>query len=131
MAFISNPELRKRGQEVYAELYGGSHADEMTSEYNEKSSDFADMSLEWAIGGLFGRPGLDLKSREFVAFALCVADGRVQDAVLAHAEACIRAGATKREVYEVVLNTIWYVGAGGASLAFSTLKDFFADMEEA
>ena len=127
MTFISNPELRKRGLEVFEELYSGGHGDQMTDEYQGKSTDFADMSLEWCIGGLFGRPGLDLKSREFVALALCVADARVQDAVLAHAEACLRTGATKKEVYEAILMTIWYCGAGPASMALSTLKDFFGD----
>ncbi len=131
MAFTSNPELRKRGEEVFAELYGGTHADEMHEEYSAKSSDFHEMSLEWAIGGIFGRPGLDMKSRELIALALCVADGRVPDAVIAHAQSCLKIGLTKREIYEAILMTLWYNGAGGVSLAFTALQGFFDDMEDA
>lgn len=129
MAFVSNPELRKRGEETYKKLYSGTIADAMQGEYREKSPDFQNMAMEWCIGGLLGRPGLDLKSREFVALALCVADARVQYAVQAHAESCLKVGATKREIYEAILMCTWYTGAAPVSMAFSTLKEFFADLD--
>lgn len=131
MAFISNPALRKRGSEVHKELYGGGHGDEMHEAYAKKSSDFLAMSIEWCEGGLIGRPGLDMRAREIGILTLCVADGRVPDAVIAHAEACLRTGMTKREIYELILQTIWYVGAAPASLAFTALQGFFDDMEDA
>lgn len=131
MAFVSNPALRQRGNEVFAELYAGSNADAMHEEYVRKSSDFHSMSVEWCQGGLIGRPGLDLRAREIGILTLCVADGRVPDATIAHAHACLRAGMSKREIYEVILQTIWYVGAAPASLAFTALQGFFDDMEDA
>ncbi|MBT8472140.1 MAG: carboxymuconolactone decarboxylase family protein [Marinicaulis sp.] len=127
MTFSSNPELKKRGDEIFKELYGGSIADKIHEEYAKKSPDFHQMSVEWCQGGLIGRPGLDLKSRELVILAACVIDGRVQDAVVAHAYACIRAGANKREVYETILMLIWYAGAAPVSIALSTLQEFFDD----
>ena len=129
MSFSSNPELLKRGKKVYEDLYAGTSADQMTEEYHGKSDDFAGMALEWCIGGLMGRPGLDYKSRELVALTLCAADGRLQGAVLAHAEACLKVGATKKEVYEAILMITWYAGAAPVSLALSTLNDFFGDEE--
>lgn len=129
MSFISNPELRKRGMEVFAELYSGSNAEQMHEEYGAKAQDFLDMSLEWAIGGLFGRPGLDMRAREIVALTLVVADHTNSEALIAHAHACVRTGMSKREIYEAILMTIWYIGAPGASWAFSVLKGFFDDME--
>lgn len=126
-SFISNPELRKRGQELFDKLYSTGTAAAMTEEYRAKSSDYADMSLEWAIGGLLARPGLDIRAREFIALALCVADGRVPDAIEAHAQALLRVGATKTEIYEAILMCVWYTGAAPVSLALSRLKDFFHD----
>jgi 4-carboxymuconolactone decarboxylase len=127
MTFHSNPELKKIADETYEKLYAGSLADEMQGEYKEKSSDFQSMTYEWCIGGLFGRPGLDLRAREFVAFTCCVADARVQYAVLAHAQALVKLGVKKREIYEAVLLCTWYTGAAPVSMALSTLKDFFAE----
>lgn len=131
--FVSNPELRRRGQEVWERLYAGGYGGEITKQHEAKSSDIADMSLEWAIGGLFARPGLDLRTRELVAVADCVVAGfglgPVNDAVIAHAHGALRVGATKREIYEVILQGIWYHGAAPAHLALSSLKDFFGEDE--
>jgi 4-carboxymuconolactone decarboxylase len=127
MSFSSNPQLRKRGLELFEQLYSTGTAASMTSEYRAKSTDYADMSLEWCIGGLLGRPGLDIRTREFIAMALCMADGRVPDAVLAHAEALVRLGVTKDEIYEGILMGIWYTGAAPVSIALSHLKHFFDD----
>ena len=128
-AFISNPELRKRGEELDRRLYGGGLGEEMSGEYRRKSPDIADMSTEWAIGGLIGRPGLDLKSRELILVTLSAVAGLgmgpVNDPVIAHANAALRVGATKREVYEALLMSIWYLGAGPVHVALTALKDFF------
>ena len=130
MSFVSNPELRERGQKVLEELYEGGLGGKMNAEYRAKSSDFANMTLEWMMGGILARPGLDMKSREFVAFALCVADGRIPDAVQAHAEALLRVGATKEEIYETILMCLWYTGAAPVSMALSKLKPFFEEPSE-
>lgn len=128
-AFISNPELRKRGAELERQLYGGDLGEDMTKAYRRKSPDIADMSTEWCVGGLLGRPGLDIKSRELICVAICTVAGlgmgEVNDPVIAHANAALRVGATKREVYETLLQCIWYLGAGPVHVALTALKDFF------
>lgn len=130
-AFVSNPELRRRGQELWERLYGGGKGEAMHEEYRAKSSDLEEMSLEWVIGGLMARPGLDIKTRELALIAVCTQAaygmGPVNEAVIAHAEGALRVGATKQEIYEVILQTVWYYGAAPAHLALSSLKDFFAE----
>ena len=127
-AFISNPALRKRGEELDKKLYGGGLGEDMAKEYRRKSPDIADMSTEWAIGGLIGRPGLDLRARELILVVLCaIIEGGAtgKDAIIAHTQAALRVGATRREVYEALLMTIWYVGAGPAHNALNVLQDVF------
>ena len=125
MSFVSNPELRKRGLELFEKLYGSGIGQKMAEEYSAKSSDYAQMSLEWCVGGLLARPGLDIRTREFIALILCVVDGRIPDAILAHAQALEGLGATKTEIQEAILMCIWYTGAAPVSLALTRLKDFF------
>lgn len=128
-AFVSNPELKRRGTEVEKLLYGGDLGEEMGKAYRRKSPDIADMSLEWVMGGLLGRPGLDLKTRELILIPLCavagIGMGEVNDPVIAHANGALRVGATKREIYEAILMSIWYLGAGPVHVAMTALKDFF------
>src|SRR5919205_2207157 len=113
-AFVSNPELRKRGSELERQLYGGDLGEEMNVEYRRKSPDIAEMSTEWCVGGLLARPGLDLKTRELICVSLCTVAGQgmgeVNDPVVAHANAALRVGATKRENYETILQGILYQG---------------------
>ncbi|OUS82230.1 carboxymuconolactone decarboxylase family protein [Rhodococcus sp. NCIMB 12038] len=128
-AFVSNPELQRRGRELQALLYDGELGEEMRQRYRRKSPDIADMSREWAVGGLIGRPGLDLKTRELLCVVLSVVSGPgcgpINDPVIAHAQACLRVGATKREIYETILQCIWYLGAGPVHIALTALSDFF------
>nr|WP_296768804.1 carboxymuconolactone decarboxylase family protein [Rhodococcus sp. (in: high G+C Gram-positive bacteria)] len=128
-AFVSNPELKKRGEEVGRILYGEGLGEEMHEAYRRKSPDIMDMSVEWVQGGLIGRPGLDLKTRELILIPQCavagIGMGAVNDPVVAHAQGALRAGATKREIYEALLMSIWYLGAGPIHVALTALQDFF------
>jgi 4-carboxymuconolactone decarboxylase len=129
-AFSSNPDLRKRGLEVLEELYGGGIGAKKNEDYRDNSSDFADMTLEWAIGGLFGRPGLDMKTRELIALASCVPlTSYVTYPIAAHAEAALKVGATKTEIYESVLQCLWYSGSAGVAVSLGVLKEFFEKYE--
>src|SRR5919206_4813276 len=126
-AFVSNPELRKRGAELERQLYGGDLGEEMNVEYRRKSPDIAEMSTEWCVGGLLARPGLDIKTRELICVTLCATAGlgmgEVNDPVIAHANAALRVGATKREIYEALLQCIWYTGAAPVHIALTALQD--------
>jgi 4-carboxymuconolactone decarboxylase len=129
-AFISNPELRKRGLEIFKRLYEGGLGGSMNAEYRAKSSDYADIVLEWRMGGVIARPDLDIKTREFIMFALIVANARAMDGVKAHAEALVRVGATRKEIYEAVLSCLWYVGSGRIFLALTALDDLFGESDD-
>ena len=44
----------------------------MVAEMKEIAPAFADWTIEWALGGVMARPGLDLKTRQLVLVAACV-----------------------------------------------------------
>lgn len=44
----------------------------MVAEMQDVCPAFADITIEWALGGIMARPGLDLITRELILVASCV-----------------------------------------------------------
>ena len=48
------------------------YASEVVNEMRDVCPAFTEMTIDWAIGGVMARPGLDLLTRHFVVIASCV-----------------------------------------------------------
>jgi 4-carboxymuconolactone decarboxylase len=90
---------------------------------------FADMTIEWAVGSIMDRPGLDLITRELILVAASVTLGYATPQLRAHAEAALNLGATKEQIVETVLQLTFYAGGPAVSNALILLKDVFAAAE--
>ncbi len=93
----------------------------------EASPDFAAWILEFAYGDVFSRPGLDLKSRELVIIAALVTLGvpTFQGQLESHILGALRAGATRTEITEAILQLTVYVGFPAAQNALFVAKKVF------
>ena len=110
----SQPELRERGLALLEQLHGDGAAQALVDDMKGLCPDFVDMSVEWALGGVMARPGLDLVTRELVTIASCVTLGHPVTQLRAHVHAALVAGATRDQVIETMLQLLFY--AGGASV---------------
>jgi 4-carboxymuconolactone decarboxylase len=119
-------DLRERGLRLLAKLHGGHAGEAMVAEMRDICPDFADMSVEWALGGVLARPGLDLVTRELVLVASCVTMGHAMPQLRAHAEAAREAGATKEQIVETVLQLVFYAGGPAVRNSLVALQDLFA-----
>ncbi|POZ63003.1 carboxymuconolactone decarboxylase family protein [Chromobacterium alticapitis] len=117
----------QKGLELIEFLHGGHTGGERVAAVAEISPDFADMSIAWATGHILSRPGLDLATRELILVASCATQGFAQVQLLAHAEAALRAGATRRQILETILQLTFYAGGPAVSNALLTLKDVLAE----
>jgi 4-carboxymuconolactone decarboxylase len=111
----TNTETYKTGLTLLNQLHGGHAGEQMIAAMKDICPDFATMSIDWAMGGIMARPGLDLLTREYVIIAACVTLGHAAPQLRAHIDAALKLGATKQQVMEVILQTIFY--AGGAAVA--------------
>jgi 4-carboxymuconolactone decarboxylase len=123
---LSQPELRSRGTRLLEELHGGHAGEAMVAEMKEIAPDFADMTIEWALGGVLGRPGLDLASRHLVLIASCVTLGYALPQLRAHVEAALEIGATKQQIVEAILQLVFYAGGPAVRNSLVALKDILA-----
>ena len=118
--------LRRRGLELLEELHGGHAGAGMVAEMAQICPAFADMTIDWAIGSIMDRPGLDLLTRELVLIASCVTMGHAMPQLRAHAEAALKVGATKEQIVETVLQLTFYAGGPAVRNSLVLLQEVFA-----
>ena len=126
----SGPELHAKGLELRDRLYGGQLGEQMNNHYRELSPDVEAVAIDWVIGGLMGRPGLDLVKRELVAIASLVGANE-PTGVAAHAQGALRVGATPDEVFETIFQCFPYAGLAAVIHALDAVKDILADARAA
>ena len=120
---ITNTELCEQGMRLFNELYGNGAGEELRKDMADLCPDFTDISIEWAMGGILARPGLDAKTREMVVIASCVTLGHTVPQLRAHAQAALNAGATREEIIEVVLQLLFYAGGAAVRNALVNIRD--------
>ena len=110
----NNNEAYRHGLELLDTLHGGHVGEAMVEEMKAICPDFASMTVEWAINGIMGRPGLDLATRELLLVASCVTRGNAQPQLRAHMESAAKLGVSREKMIESLLTLLFY--AGGPSV---------------
>jgi 4-carboxymuconolactone decarboxylase len=123
---LDSSDARKKGTALLSALYGAGAADALAKDMEGLCPDFVDMSIEWALGGITARPGLDLVTRELVVIASCVTLGHPLTQLRAHAHAALAAGATREQVIETVLQLTFYAGGAAVRNGLVALRDILA-----
>jgi 4-carboxymuconolactone decarboxylase len=124
---LSQPTLRERGAALLQQLHGSGAADALRADMEGLCPDFVDMSIEWALGGVMARPGLDLVTRELVVISSCVTLGHPVTQLRAHVHAALAAGATREQVIEAILQLMFYAGGAAVRNALVHCKDLLAE----
>jgi 4-carboxymuconolactone decarboxylase len=115
----------KKGLALLNQLHGGNTGEKMIEAMKDICPDFATMSIDWAMGGIMARPGLDLLTREYVIIASCVTLGHATPQLHAHIDAALKLGATREQIVEVILQTIFYAGGAAVANALSAANETF------
>ena len=108
---MSKSELYQKGEALRRQLYG----DEAVEKANREIYDdpimhqFIDVATETVFGGLWSRPGLDLKTRALVCVVSDVTTGREKELAI-HLRFALNQGWTEEELVEVMLHLSGYVG---------------------
>ena len=125
---LTNTEtLRQRGLELLTRLHGGHAGEAMVAEMADVCPAFADMTIDWALGGVMARPGLDLLTRQFVLIASCATLGHAEPQLRAHVEAALNIGATKQQIVELLLQLTFYAGGPAVRNAIVSVKDLLKE----
>ena len=120
---LSQPILRERGATLLEQLHGSGAAQALKADMDGLCPDFVEMSIEWALGGVMARPGLDLITRELVVIASCVTLGHSVTQLRAHVHAALVAGATREQITESMLQLMFYAGGASVRNALAHCRD--------
>lgn len=97
---------------------------------SEFCPDMADLLLAYPYGSIYARDGLDLKSRQIATIAALTALGDSSHELEIHIASSLRAGLTKQEVVEVLLQMSAYAGFPRALAALKAAQAAFAKVEK-
>jgi 4-carboxymuconolactone decarboxylase len=125
---MADTELYRKGAEIRRRLLGDDWVEKTnkTTYADPLMRKFIDVATETVFGGLWSRPGLDLKTRTLVCVVSDVATGRTPELAI-HLRMALRQGWTQDELTEVLLQLGGYVGVPIVREAMLTAKEVFAE----
>jgi 4-carboxymuconolactone decarboxylase len=85
------------------------------------------MAIEFPLGDIYARDGLDFRSRELVAISSLATLGDTGPHLRIHIRAALRMGITKAEIIEILMQTAIYAGFPVALNALSSCHDVLTD----
>lgn len=122
----NDSENYKRGLEILKELHGGQVGEAMVQEMADVCPDFCTMTIEWALGGIMARPGLDLATRELLLVASCVTRGNADPQLRAHMESARKLGVNREQMVETLLTLLFYAGGPAVRNALLIIREVYA-----
>jgi len=120
-------ERYMRGVEIAEQLAADKLDEFLTSRVAELAPDFARMAIEFPLGDIYARDGLDFRSRELVAISSLATLGDTGPHLRIHIRAALRMGITKAEIIEILMQTAIYAGFPVALNALSSCHDMLTD----
>ena len=126
---MTDSPLRQQGRAMRRELLGAAHADKIDREvYADPIMEkFAALTQETIFGTLWGRPGLDLKTRTLICVISDTATGRTPELKL-HLRFARNHGWSEDELVEAILHLLGYIGAPLVREALLVAKETFAEL---
>jgi len=116
----------QRGLRVRREVLGDAHVDRALESAGALSQPFQDLITRYAWGDVWGRDGLDRRTRSMLTLALLAALGHEHELAM-HVRAAVRNGVTPDEIGEVLLHTAVYAGVPVTNRALVIAREALAD----
>jgi len=123
-------DAAEAGPRMRRAALGDAHVDRAIANAAETSPAFQAMITQYAWGGIWGRPGLDWRTRRLLVLAITAATGRWDEFRL-H----VRSGLARElewcDVEETLMQTAIYAGVPAANTAFAEASKIIADFDSA
>lgn len=118
---MSDEELDPQGLAVRREVLGEEHVDRAIANTTDFTAPFQAYITRAAWRDVWGRPGLDRKTRSAVVLAILTALKHEHEIPM-HVRAALRHGMSAEEIGEVLLQTGMYAGVPTANRAFAIVQ---------
>ena len=111
----------QRGSKMRRLVLGDSFVENSLANASNFTRPLQEIITEFAWGGVWSRPGLELKARSIATVAILAALGR-HDELELHIKGALNNGLSESEISEVLLHVAAYAGVPAANTAFRIAK---------
>ena len=116
------------GEDNRRAVLGDAHVDRSAAGATEFTRDFQDLITRYAWDEIWGRPGLDRRTRSAITLTALVAGGHLEELAL-HVRGARNNGLTDDEIKEVLLQCAIYCGVPAANSAFKVAQQTLAELD--
>ena len=124
---MKGSDLYHQGVALRRKLLGDKRTDELDAAAQDPAMQkFMELTSEVIFGGIWGRPGLDTKTRIFICVITDAATGRT-GVLPEHIRMAMNEGWTEEQLTEALLQLVCYVGAPFVRDAMKAAVPVFAE----
>lgn len=121
-------DLFETGLDIRRAVLGRDYVDGAIAAADDFNRPMQELVTEYCWGKIWGRPGLDRRTRSFLNLAMITALNRPHELKL-HVKGAIRNGVSKAEIAEVFLQAAVYCGVPAAIDSFRVAREAFKEMD--
>ena len=121
-------DLFETGLEIRRAVLGRDYVNGAIAAADDFNRPMQELVTEYCWGKIWGRPGLDRRTRSFLNLAMITALNRPHELKL-HVKGAIRNGVSKAEIAEVFLQAAVYCGVPAAIDSFRVAREAFKEMD--
>ncbi len=119
--------MYEKGLSIRRQVLGADYVDKAIASADDFSRPLQELVTQYCWGEIWGRPGLDRKTRSLINLAMITALNRPHE-VKAHIKGALNNGLTKDDIKEVFLQVAIYCGVPAAVDSFRTAKEVFTEL---
>jgi 4-carboxymuconolactone decarboxylase len=120
-------EMFEKGLAIRRQVLGSEYVDNALKTADDFNMPLQELVTTYCWGEIWGRPGLDKKTRSMLNLAMISALNRPHE-VKAHVRGAINNGLTKQDIQEVFLQVAIYCGVPAAVDSFRIARETFKEM---
>ena len=124
-----NKELFDKGLAIRKSVIGAEFVDKALATADDFNMPLQELVTEYCWGAVWGRPGLEKKTRSLLNIAMLSTLNRPHE-LKVHVKGAIRNGATKDEIREVLLQVAIYAGVPAAVDSFRIAKEALSELDK-
>ena len=117
-----------KGLEIRREVLGRDYVDRSVAAADDMTAPLQKLVTEWCWGEVWGRPGLDRRTRSFLNLAMLTALNRPHEIKL-HVRGAVNNGLTREEIREVILQAAIYCGVPAALDAMKVTVEVLKEID--
>ena len=120
--------LFKKGKKIRGEVAGADHLERMLAKADDFSAPIQQLVTEYCWGHVWGREGLDRKTRSMLNLAMLAALGRGEEFRL-HCKGALTNGVTRDEIREIIMAIGIYCGVPAMMESTRHAQQVFAEVD--